>query len=79
MGDVISLDEFRPTDCLAELSIYRRCDGSILLGVTYMRPDEIASVDTISERFKLVADWLASGLPSLSDQASDFLEEQTNG
>ena len=78
MGEVVSLADYRGCELLASLNIFREPDGRILLGVTYMAPQQIESRETISERFELLASMVREGLPSLAAQADDF-RDQTDG
>ena len=76
MATIAILDDHRPAEHLATLDIYRKADGSIMLGVTYMADNEIELRGTISERFAAIAEWIGLGVPSLSEQASEYGEQQ---
>lgn len=74
VSEVINLDDYRACELLAETGIYRTADGSILIGITYMDPKEIDSVDTVSERFLLVSGWIEAGLVSLNPVDTDIIQ-----
>lgn len=74
MTDIVSLDDYRECELLGSVNVYRQPTGEIFLGVTYMEPKKIDSVETISERFRMFAYWLDIGSSSLERQAKDFEE-----
>ena len=70
--NVVKLDDYRGCELLATVDVYRHPDGSILLGPSFMDEREIEAVETISERFQKLAEWVGRGKSSLLDQAQDF-------